>query len=89
MNYKYYDFQNFIFNMFNYLDGRIGPVRSYGYKVFDIQNSNVIALTRPFNSIEIYTKNISNPSRFFKSISIFPSTGSPDLLIAPFKEFEI
>lgn len=60
MNCKYYDFQNFIFNMFNYLDGRIGPVRSYGYKVFDVQTSNVIALTRPFNSIEIYTKNFNN-----------------------------
>lgn len=59
MNYNYYDFQNFVFSMFNYLDGRIGPVRSYGYKVLD-KDSNVIALTRPFNSIEIYTQNFNS-----------------------------
>ena len=57
MKYNYYDFQNFVFSMFTYLDGRIGPVRSYGYKVLD-KDSNVIALTRPFNSIEIYTQNL-------------------------------
>lgn len=60
MNYNYYDFQNFVFSMFTYLDGRIGPVRSYGYNALDDQDSNVIALTRPFNSIEIYTQNFNS-----------------------------
>lgn len=67
MTYKYYDFQNFIFNMFNYLDGRIGPVRSYGYKVFDIQRE-VVALTRPFNSIEIYTHNFNDYIASFQTM---------------------
>lgn len=67
MNYKYYDFQNFIFNMFNYLDGRIGPVRSYGYKVFDIQRE-VVALTRPFNSIEIYIHNFNDYIASFQTM---------------------
>ena len=67
--YKYYDFQNFVFNMFTYLDGRIGPIRSNGYKVFDTQR-DVVALTRPFNSIEIYTQNFNDYINSFQIMDI-------------------
>lgn len=58
MMMTYYDFENFIFSMFQFLDGYIGPIKSSGYKVIN-EVDEKIALTRPFNSIEIYEGNFN------------------------------